>query len=86
MAIANREKVAVLKPTKVGNRNPVVLILLIGIGWGHPGLGGKGEFSYSVCAHLFRIPTLQGKDWARNGVLLDRLQKRRFVISDAIIL
>ena len=58
MAIANREKVAVLEAAEVWNSYPVILVLLIWVGWCHACLCSKCELGDSICQHLL---------WVRRG-------------------
>lgn len=55
MAISDGKKVAVLHAAEVGNRNPSILILFVGVGRGLPGFGCKGELSDTVGKHLFGV-------------------------------
>ena len=55
MTIANWEKVTVLNPAKVRNRDPIVLILFVRIWRCEASLGGKGELCHTVSWHLFGI-------------------------------
>jgi hypothetical protein len=55
MAIANWEKVAVLEATEVWYSYPVILVLLVWVGWCHTCFCGKRELSDSICQHLFWV-------------------------------
>lgn len=55
MAISDCEEVAVFHAAEMGNRNPSILVLFVGVGWGLSSLCGKREFSDTVGKHLLWV-------------------------------
>ena len=55
VAVRNGEEMAILEATKVGHRDPHVLVHFVGVAWREAGLRGERKFRDRVRVHLLRV-------------------------------